>query len=93
MFDYSLTYTRQDGTRGGLMAGRPTLDETLLDCEQSTQYYVDLGYLVAVDYVRELCPECHGGGDRAHKTNRFKRVKCKRCFGSGHLQLIQLATA
>jgi DnaJ-class molecular chaperone len=85
-YSYSITYKREDGTTGGVMGGREGLLDTISGCNHDIEYYRQLGYTVAVDYVVENCPDCKGEGDRAHRTNKFKRIKCKRCKGAGTIQ-------
>ena len=90
-YTYSLTYKREDGTTGGMSGGRETLIDTIIGCQHDIEYYKGMGYTVVVDYLVQNCGECKGAGDRQHKSNRFKRIKCKCCKGAGTLQGITIA--
>ena len=82
-FAYSIDYTREDGSHGGMVGGNADFDTAAAQMQKDVDYYIGLGYSVVVEHFRELCSQCHGAGDRQHKTNRFKRVPCKACKCSG----------
>lgn len=91
MFSYSLTYQNQEGREAGMIGGCETLAGTIADCAKMVAYYRDLHYTVAIDYVRECCPDCSGAGNVANKRNKFLRKPCKACKGSGAKQILKSA--
>lgn len=78
---YYLTYTREDGSEGGMSSGGfAGLAECVADAAHSAQYYMALGYRVRVSDVTAQCAACHGLGTVPGKR---KQITCKACRGVG----------
>jgi hypothetical protein len=80
-WSYYLTYTREDGSEGGLASGGfAGLPECVADAAHYAQYYMALGYRVRISDVSAQCSACFGTGTVAGKR---KRIGCKSCKGVG----------
>jgi len=77
------SYVRPDNSVGATLSHTDTREQLDTRLESDRKYYIRLGYNLRPADVREVCKECCGAGDRQHKTNRFRRIKCKACKATG----------
>lgn len=76
MFSYSIDYTREDDSHGGLIAAEPTLTAAIDAAAKDLAYYRAQGYTAVLEWIAEDCPACDGRGE----TKSGKRWRpCKAC--------------
>lgn len=79
----TIRYRRPDGSEGAVIVGGDTRDDLREAMDRDVAYYVGIGYQIVGAQVHEVCAECHGDGERPHRRQRLRRVRCPSCRGTG----------